>query len=252
MKTWCRLLKTGSAKETFLVSFRLSSKLKLLRLISDSEDLYKKFADANMLIPNLSAPLPVKWLKRLGRNELPGALKVEDFDYMHTLIYADEMARGGSMGPSGAVTTGVAFGLPPILKFGSQALQERFVPNIITGKKRVCIAITEPGAGSDVANIATTAKRTPDGKHFIINGTKKWCVSVFRSMGKVFITHIFCNTMLSTVVSKRHKGYLSNIRLKLTPCKTGLQMVYGLTMRLWLSGLVGLELQAFLCLLYRC
>lgn len=78
------------------------------------------------------------------------------------------------MGPSGAVTTGIAFGLPPILKFGSQSLQQRFVPSIITGKKRICIAITEPGAGSDVSNIATTAVRSADGKNFIVNGTKKW------------------------------------------------------------------------------
>lgn len=45
---------------------------------------------------------------------------------------------------------------------------------LLTGKKRTCIAITEPGAGSDVANISTTATKTPDGKHYIINGTKKW------------------------------------------------------------------------------
>lgn len=78
------------------------------------------------------------------------------------------------MGPSGAVTTGIAFGLPPILKFGSPELQERFVPDLITGRKRICIAITEPGAGSDVSNIETTAKKSPDGKYFIVNGSKKW------------------------------------------------------------------------------
>lgn len=138
------------------------------------ENLYAKFAAANFLIPNLSAPLPVKWLHKLGIYELPGGLKVEDFDYLHNLIYVDEMARTGSMGPSGAVTTGIAFGLPPILKFGNEQLQERFVPDLITGKKRICIAITEPGAGSDVSNISTTAIRTKDGKHFIVNGTKKW------------------------------------------------------------------------------
>ena len=118
--------------------------------------------------------MPIKWLHKCGIYELPGGLKVEDFDYLHTLIYVDEMARTGSMGPSGAVTTGIAFGLPPIIKFGNQQLQDRFVPDLITGKKRICIAITEPGAGSDVSNIATTAVKSKDGKHFIVNGTKKW------------------------------------------------------------------------------
>ncbi len=84
------------------------------------------------------------------------------------------MARTGSLGPSGAVTTGIAFGLTPILKFGNQQLQERFVPDLITGNKRICIAITEPGAGSDVSNIQTTATRSKCGNYFIVNGTKKW------------------------------------------------------------------------------
>jgi acyl-CoA dehydrogenase len=141
-----------------------------------TDDLYSKFVDANFIIPNLSAPLPVKWLHKIGIKELPGGLKVEDFDYLHTLIYTDEMARVGSLGPTGAVTTGIAFGVPPILKFGSHELQERFIPDILSGKKRICIAITEPSAGSDVSNIATTATRSADGKHFIVNGSKKWWV----------------------------------------------------------------------------
>lgn len=48
------------------------------------------------------------------------------------------------------------------------------MPELLTGKKRTCIAVTEPSAGSDVANIATTAVKTPDGKYYIINGQKKW------------------------------------------------------------------------------
>lgn len=84
------------------------------------------------------------------------------------------MSRAGIAGPSGSLTVGMAFGVPPIIKFGNAALQERFLPDLLTGKKRACIAITEPGAGSDVANITTTAAKTPDGKHYIINGTKKW------------------------------------------------------------------------------
>lgn len=61
------------------------------RISFDTESLYGKFAAANFLVPNLSAPLPVKWLKKSGIHELPGGLKVEDFDYLHTLIYVDEV-----------------------------------------------------------------------------------------------------------------------------------------------------------------
>ncbi|TAQ88284.1 hypothetical protein B7494_g3378 [Chlorociboria aeruginascens] len=137
-------------------------------------DLYANFAAANFLVPNLSAPLPVSWLKKLGIHTLPGGLKVEDYDYLHTMIYVDELARTGSLGPSGSVTVGFAFGLPPILKYGSEGLRERFLPDIIMGKKRICIAITEPGAGSDVAAIATRAVKSQDGKEYIVNGQKKW------------------------------------------------------------------------------
>jgi acyl-CoA dehydrogenase len=84
------------------------------------------------------------------------------------------MARTGLAGPAGSLTTGMSFGVPPIIKYGNKQLQERFLPQLLTGKKRTCIAITEPEAGSDVANITTTAKKTADGKHYIVNGTKKW------------------------------------------------------------------------------
>lgn len=84
------------------------------------------------------------------------------------------MVRSGLQGPGSSLTVGMAFGVPPILKFGSQQLQERFIPDLLRGKTRACIAITEPDAGSDVANIQTSAVKSRDGKHYIINGTKKW------------------------------------------------------------------------------
>ncbi|RVX67900.1 Acyl-CoA dehydrogenase apdG [Exophiala mesophila] len=137
------------------------------------DHLFQTFAKHNMLIPNLTSPLPVEWLRRLGINDILGT-PIEEWDYLHTGIYLDEMSRSGLGGPGGSMTAGHAFGIPPIIKFGNKALHEKFLPDVLTGKKRICIAITEPGAGSDVANIATTAKKTADGKHYIINGQKKW------------------------------------------------------------------------------
>ena len=72
----------------------------------------------------------------------------------------------------------MSFGVPPLLKFASRQLQERVLPDFLSAKKRVCIAITEPEAGSDVAGIQTTAERSPDGKFFIVNGTKKWYLTI--------------------------------------------------------------------------
>lgn len=84
------------------------------------------------------------------------------------------MNRSGLAGPPGSLTVGMAFGVPPLIKFGNRQLQERFLPDLLRGKKRICIAITEPDAGSDVANVRTTAVKSKDGKHYIVNGTKKW------------------------------------------------------------------------------
>ncbi len=138
------------------------------------EHVFGDFAKANMLLPALPAPLPVGWLKRLGIHELLGGVKVEEFDYLHSLIFADEMYLSGLSGPGASLTTGVAFGLPSILKFGSKELQERFLPGLLRCEKRCCLAITELEAGSDVAGITTTAAKSADGKHYIVNGTKKW------------------------------------------------------------------------------
>jgi len=55
------------------------------------DDLYQKFASAGFLVPNFSPPLPVDLLKAAGITHLPGGLKVEEFDYLHTLIYTDEV-----------------------------------------------------------------------------------------------------------------------------------------------------------------
>ncbi|KAJ0423182.1 acyl-CoA dehydrogenase/oxidase [Aspergillus carlsbadensis] len=137
------------------------------------EHVFKDFCKANMLLPNLPAPLPVDWLKRLGIHDILG-VKVEEWDYIHTGIYTDELARSGLSGPGGSLNAGFAFGLPPIIKYGSKQLQEKFLPDLLTGRKRICIAITEPDAGSDVANITTTATKSEDGKYYIINGNKKW------------------------------------------------------------------------------
>ncbi|KAJ5437736.1 uncharacterized protein N7458_008734 [Penicillium daleae] len=137
------------------------------------EYVFKNFCKHNMLLPNLPAPLPVAWLKRLGIHDILG-VKVEEWDYFYSAIYADELPRSGLMGPGGSLNAGFGFGIPPIIKHGSPELQEKYLPDLLTGRARCCIAITEPDAGSDVANISTTATKSECGKYYIVNGHKKW------------------------------------------------------------------------------
>ncbi|KAF3932174.1 hypothetical protein ABW20_dc0108806 [Dactylellina cionopaga] len=136
---------------------------------------WKAFAETNMLIPALPYPLPVKQLKEAGITEIsPGGLKVDEFDAFHRLIYADEMLRMGLGGPPASITTGISFGIPPLYSYGSPALQKRWLGPLFRGEIRCCLAITEPDAGSDVANITTTAKKSSCGKYYIVTGQKKW------------------------------------------------------------------------------
>jgi alkylation response protein AidB-like acyl-CoA dehydrogenase len=74
---------------------------------------------------------------------------------------------------SSGLLAGSIIGLPPVLNFGRPEIVAKVVPEILSGKKPICLAITEAFAGSDVAGLKTTAVKTPDGKHWIINGTKK-------------------------------------------------------------------------------
>lgn len=53
---------------------------------------FGEFAAGNMLVPNLPAPLPVEWLKKVGIHEMPGGIKVEEWDYMHTAVYCAEVS----------------------------------------------------------------------------------------------------------------------------------------------------------------
>jgi alkylation response protein AidB-like acyl-CoA dehydrogenase len=72
------------------------------------------------------------------------------------------------------IVGGLVIGLPPVMNFGSEELKKTVLPEVFSGKKFICLAISEAHAGSDVFGLQTYAKKTEDGKHWIVNGTKKW------------------------------------------------------------------------------
>ncbi|KAL4268591.1 acyl-CoA dehydrogenase family protein [Pleurotus pulmonarius] len=118
---------------------------------------------------------PGKHLK--GKELMGGLVKPEEFDYFHELIVTQEFVRTGQRGYGDGFLSGSVIGLPPVLNFGSPEIQAKVVPDVFSGKKLICLAISEAFAGSDVAGLRTTATKTEDGKHWIINGTyvaKKW------------------------------------------------------------------------------
>lgn len=103
-----------------------------------------------------------------------GAVDPKEFDPFHMAIVVDELARCASGGVMWGLIGGLGIGLPPVMHFGPEAMKKRVIADCVEGRKRICLAITEPSGGSDVANITTVAKKTEDGKHYIVNGEKKW------------------------------------------------------------------------------
>lgn len=54
--------------------------------------------------------------------------------------------------------------------FASKNIKDKVARDCLFGRKGICLAITEPHAGSDVANLTTVAKKSEDGSHYIVNG----------------------------------------------------------------------------------
>jgi len=95
----------------------------------------------------------------------------EEMDMYHYFIFYDELARPCASGLYASLVTH-SIGLPPVMMLGSEAQKDMCAQAIITGQKNVALAVTEPGGGSDVANVRTTAELDSSGEFYIINGQK--------------------------------------------------------------------------------
>ncbi|MEO0816743.1 MAG: acyl-CoA dehydrogenase family protein [Pseudomonadota bacterium] len=84
-------------------------------------------------------------------------------------IWSEENARVDAVMP---LPFGVSMVGPVIYTFGNDAQKERFLPKILSGEEWWCQGYSEPGAGSDLASLKTTAVR--DGDHYVLNGQKTW------------------------------------------------------------------------------
>lgn len=99
-------------------------------------------------------------------------------DIFYQLVAAEEYARSGGGGVSASLNSHT-IALPPLLKHGSEALRQRFIPPVLAGEKIAALAVTEPSGGSDVAALRTTAVR--DGDHYVVNGEKTFITSGMRA-----------------------------------------------------------------------
>lgn len=108
----------------------------------------------------------------------PEALGGVPGDVWYRILATAELTRAGSGGLlAGLMSHSIA--LPPLLALGSEALQQRVVPEVLAGRAIAALAVTEPSGGSDVANLQTKAVR--DGDDYIVRGSKVFITSGVRA-----------------------------------------------------------------------
>ena len=138
--------------------------------VEPSLELYQKMGQFGLLVSRIG---PGPWMKQWPL-PLPGGISGAEFDYFHEMIAHQEIARMGYPGWQDGLGAGFVIGLPVICNFGTPKQQQTVGKEVFLGNKRISLAISEAFAGSDVAGLKTTAVKTADGKHYIVNGTKKW------------------------------------------------------------------------------
>ncbi|MEE4608931.1 MAG: acyl-CoA dehydrogenase family protein [Desulfobacteraceae bacterium] len=99
-------------------------------------------------------------------------------DLFDLIAVTEELMRSGSGGFAAGIGS-LNIALPPIVRRGTPAQKERFVRPVLAGKRIAALGVTEPGGGSDVANLQTTAVR--DGDDYVVNGSKTFITSGVRA-----------------------------------------------------------------------
>jgi acyl-CoA dehydrogenase len=102
-----------------------------------------------------------------------------DGDLVADAVWIEELARAGTGGVAAGLGAHSQIALPPIWKFGTDGQKQRYLVPGIRGEKIAALAITEPGAGSDVASIRTMARRVDGG--YLVNGAKTFITGGVRA-----------------------------------------------------------------------
>jgi citronellyl-CoA dehydrogenase len=129
--------------------------------------------------------------QRMGELGFLGLDKPEAYggqggDYYTSLVLAEEIVHAHSGGLAMGLAVHTDMAMPPILAFGTEEQKQEWVVPAIAGRKILCLGITEPDAGSDVAGIKTVAKRDDDG--YVINGSKTYITNGHRADAIVLVT----------------------------------------------------------------
>lgn len=117
---------------------------------------------------------PIEIIRKMGELGLMGIPIPEEYggtgmDYTSYIIAINEISKA-SAGVGVILSVHTSVGTNPILKFGSEEQKKKYIPKLASGEYIGAFALTEPGAGSDAANIKTKARL--EGDDYILNGSK--------------------------------------------------------------------------------
>jgi len=111
-------------------------------------------------------------------SKIPGAKCLgwagNKLDMFHEALLHQEASRLNAPGATDCLWGGNSIGIPPLVIGRNPKHLTEIVRPVLMGKQNICLCVTEPYVGSDVAGLRTTAVKTEDGKHYIVNGLKKW------------------------------------------------------------------------------
>ena len=144
-------------------------------------------------------PVPAK---RLGHDGFLGMAVPERYgglgqpDFRFNVIISEELQRANVIGSGTCITLHNDIVLPYFLNATSEEQRQRWLPGMVTGQLMGAISMSEPGAGSDLAAIRTSATR--DGGHYVVNGSKTFVTNGLNS--DIIVVAV------KTDPSQRHKG----------------------------------------------
>ena len=93
------------------------------------------------------------------------------WDHVQRFIFDEETLLGGA---PRIIASGIQMLAPVLLAFGTEAQKQQYLPDILSSNTWWAQGFSEPGAGSDLAGVRTTAVLEPDGQHFVVKGHKVW------------------------------------------------------------------------------
>jgi butyryl-CoA dehydrogenase len=104
--------------------------------------------------------------------DAPQAYGGLELDKVTSLLAADRLGAAGAFAVTYSAHSGI--GTLPLVYYGTEAQKQQYLGKIISGEWGAAYCLTEPGAGSDALGGTTTATLSPDGKHYLLDGTKQF------------------------------------------------------------------------------